>query len=155
MYNNFKRLVQTDDHVVIINEMNHDARVIPLKGAAGTTPNWLGNSVGRWEGDTLVIETQNFREEPGLTLASQALKVTERISRIDDNTLRYGFTVEDPNWSEPWSGEYPWPATSEKMYEYACHEGNYSLGGILRGARLLEREALAQDSTEKEPGPAE
>lgn len=155
MYNNFKRLVQTDDHVVIINEMNHDARVIPLTGAAGTTPTWLGNSVGRWEGDTLVIETQNFREEPGLTLASQELKVTERISRIDDNTLRYAFTVEDPNWSEPWSGEYPWPATSEKMYEYACHEGNYSLGGILRGARLLEREALAQGDPEKAPGPAD
>ena len=76
MYNNFKRLVQTDDHVVIINEMNHDARVIPLR-APPTAPTWLGNSVGRWEGDTLVIETQNFREEPGLTLASQELKVTE------------------------------------------------------------------------------
>ena len=111
--------------------------------------------MGRWEGDTLVIETQNFREEPGLTLASQALKVTERISRTDNNTLRYAFTVEDPNWSEPWGGEYPWPQTDEKMYEYACHEGNYSLGGILRGARLLEREALAETNGAKAPGSAE
>ena len=155
MYNNFKRVVQTDDHVVIINEMNHDARVIPLKNRASSTPSWLGASVGHWEGDTLVIETQNFREEPGLTLASQELKVTERISRIDNNTLRYAFTVEDPNWSEPWSGEYPWPATNEKMYEYACHEGNYALGGILRGARLLEREAVAQNEADNDPAPAE
>jgi hypothetical protein len=102
-----------------------------------------------------VIETQNFREEPGLTLASQELKVTERISRIDDNTLRYAFTVEDQNWSEPWSGEYPWPATTEKMYEYACHEGNYAMGGILRGARLLEQEALAESAAGEGPGPAE
>jgi hypothetical protein len=155
MYNNFKRVVQTDDHVVIINEMNHDARVIPLDGSASSTRGWLGTSVGRWEGDTLVIETQNFREEPGLTLASQELKVTERISRIDDNTLRYAFTVEDQNWSEPWSGEYPWPATTEKMYEYACHEGNYAMGGILRGARLLEQEALAESAAGEDPGPAE
>ena len=146
MYNNFKRVVQTDDHVVIINEMNHDARVIPIRETSKTydMPGWLGSSVGHWEGDTLVIETQNFRDEPGLTLASRALKVTERLSRIDENTLRYAFTVNDPNWSEPWGGEYPWPATEEKMYEYACHEGNYALGGILRGARLLEEEALSR-----------
>ena len=155
MYNNFKRVVQTDDHVVIINEMNHDARVIPLSGQASSAPGWLGTSVGRWDGDALVIETQNFRGEPGLTLASQKLKVTERISRIDNNTLRYAFTVEDPNWSEPWSGEYPWPATNEKMYEYACHEGNYSLGGILRGARLLEREAVVRSDANNDPSPAE
>ena len=155
MYNNFKRVVQTDDHVVIINEMNHDARVISLKGQASSAPGWLGSSVGRWENDTLVIETQNFHAEPGLTMASQELKVTERISRIDDNTLRYAFTVEDPNWNEPWGGEYPWPATDEKMYEYACHEGNYALGGILRGARLLEREAIAQDAANNPAGPAE
>ena len=155
MYNNFKRVVQTDDHVVIINEMNHDARVIPLSGQASSAPGWLGTSVGRWDGDALVIETQNFRGEPGLTLASQKLKVTERISRIDNNTLRYAFTVEDPNWSEPWSGEYPWPATNEKMYEYACHEGNYALGGILRGARLLEREAVVRSDANNDPSPAE
>ena len=115
---------------------------------------WMGDSVGHWEGDTLVIDTINFRDQPGLFMASGDLHVVERISRIDENTLRYSFTVNDPNWSQPWSGEYPWPATDEKVYEYACHEGNYALGGILRGARLLEQEAL-QTSGADDSGPAE
>jgi hypothetical protein len=152
MYNNLKRIVQTKDSVVIINEMNHDARVIRLNAEhlPAESRSWLGDSVGHWEGDTLVVDTTNFREEPGLTMASRDLHVVERFSRIDENTLRYEFTVNDPNWSEPWGGEYPWPATDEKVYEYACHEGNYALGGILRGARLLEKEALAEDDSSAE-----
>ena len=110
---------------------------------------WLGDSVGHWEGDTLVVSTKNFREEPGLFMATSDLHVEERFSRIDDNTLRYAFTVTDPTWEEPWSGEFPWPATDDKVYEYACHEGNYALGGILRGARVLEEEAMQQQA---EPG---
>lgn len=152
MYNNLKRIIQTEDTVVIINEMNHDARVVRMNAqhAPDHVRSWLGDSIGHWEGDTLVVDTTNFREEPGLFMASRDLHVVERFSRIDDNTLRYSFTVNDPNWSEPWSGEYPWPASDDKVYEYACHEGNYALGGILRGARLLEREALAagDDSAE-------
>lgn len=146
MYNNLKRIVQTDDTVTIVNEMNHDARIVRIGGEhlPAHMTSWLGDSVGRWEGDTLVVSTRNFKSEPGLFMASEDLHVEERFTRIDDATLRYEFTVNDPNWVEPWSGEYPWPAagSQEKMYEYACHEGNYSLGGILRGARLLEKEAM-------------
>ena len=144
MYNNLKRIVQTDTHVIIINEMNHDARIVRIDDThqPDSQRSWLGDSIGYWDGDTLVVSTRNFREEPGLFMATKDLQVEERFSRIDENTLRYAFTVTDPTWTEPWSGEYPWPASSEKVYEYACHEGNYALGGILRGARLLEREAL-------------
>tara|TARA_E500000178_G_scaffold109227_1_gene108932 strand:- start:1310 stop:2524 length:1215 start_codon:yes stop_codon:yes gene_type:complete len=144
MYNNLKRIVQNEDSIVIINEMNHDARVIRMnqEHLPSAMRSWLGDSIGRWEDDTLVIETTNFREESGLNFGGPELHVEERISRIDAATLRYAFTVTDPSWAEPWGGEYPWPASDEKVYEYACHEGNYSLGGILRGARLLEREAV-------------
>ncbi len=154
MYNNLKRIVQTQDSVIIHNEMNHDTRVIRLNSAhpENTIRTWLGDSIGHWDGDTLVVETTHFREQPALSLASQDLRVIERISRINDQTLRYAFTVHDPNWTEPWSGEYPWPASNDKVFEYACHEGNYSLGGILRGARLLEREALAETQS---PGASE
>lgn len=156
MYNNLKRIVQTEDTVIIVNEMNHDARVVRMNAehSPAGVRSWMGDSVGHWEGDTLVIDTINFRDQPGLFMASGDLRVVERISRIDENTLRYSFTVNDPNWSQPWSGEYPWPATDEKVYEYACHEGNYALGGILRGARLLEQEAL-QTSGADDSGPAE
>ncbi len=144
MYNNLKRIIQTDDTVIIVNEMNHDARVVRMNAEhkPAHLRSWLGDSVGHWDGDTLVVDTTNFREEPGLFMATGDLRVIERFSRIDENTLRYAFTVEDPTWEEPWSGEFPWPATGDKVYEYACHEGNYALGGILRGARILEQEAL-------------
>ena len=145
MYNNLKRIIQTDDTVIIVNEMNHDARVVRMNAehAPEHVRSWLGDSIGHWDGDTLVVDTTNFREEPGLFMASGDLHVVERFTRIDDDTLRYEFTVNDPHWSEPWSGEYPWPATDDKVYEYACHEGNYALGGILRGARVLEAEATS------------
>ncbi len=147
MYNNMKRIVQTEDHFVILNEMNHDARIVRIGGepAPAEITGWLGDSVGHWEGDTLVVETRNFRpDQMGFYMGSDEFKVTERFSRIDKDTLLYNFTVEDPKtWTAPWTGEYPWPASENKVYEYACHEGNYALGGILRGARLLEEEALA------------
>jgi hypothetical protein len=101
--------------------------------------------LGHWEGDTLVVDTTNFREQSGFSGASGNLHVVERFTRIDASTLLYSFTVEDPStWTEPWGGEYPWPASSERLYGYACHEGNYALGNIMRGARLLEREAMEQ-----------
>jgi hypothetical protein len=103
---------------------------------------WMGDSVGRWEGDTLVIDTSNFNENPGLFMASDALHVVEKFTRLDSGTLLYEFTVEDPKtWSKPWSGQYPWPASQNRVFEYACHEGNYALGNIMRGARLLEKDA--------------
>ena len=129
LYNNVKRIIQTDDYVMILAEMVHDARVVRMNAehrpdAART---WLGDSIGWWEGETLVVETTRFKEQPALYNASSDLKVTERFSRIDERTLNYSFIVEDPTiWQEPWGGDYPWPATDEKLFEYACHEGNYA-----------------------------
>ena len=145
MYNNLKRIVQTEDTVMILAEMNHDARIIRIGGEhePDSVRKWMGDSIGHWEGDELVVQTTNFRETTGLMLGSENLRVEERFARIDEDTLRYRFTVKDPNWTAPWTGEYPWPATNERVFEYACHEGNYALGGILRGARVLERDALA------------
>ena len=147
LYNNLKRIVQTEDSVMILVEMVHDARVIRLDAehAPPEIRSWLGDSVGRWEGDTLVVETTNFSDRPALAGASRNLRVVERFTRLDQDTLLYRFTVDDPTiWTAPWSGEYIWPATDSRVYEYACHEANYSFGGILRGARVLEAEALGQ-----------
>ena len=143
IYNNHKRIIQTPTHVMILTEMNHDARVIRLQGSPLPEDQrfWLGDSVGYWEGDTLVVQTANFKSTPALSGANEHLKVIERFKRNNDGSLLYQFTVNNPEiWSESWSGEYPWAPSSGKIYEYACHEGNYALGNILRGARLLERE---------------
>ncbi|MEC8349021.1 MAG: hypothetical protein VXZ41_03820 [Pseudomonadota bacterium] len=145
LYNNLKRIVQTKDSIMILAEMVHDARIVRLNSAhrPDHMRTWLGDSVGHWEGDTLVVKTKNFTPRPGLYGADENLQVTERFRRVDDATLSYSFVVDNPTvWSEPWGGEYPWPATTAKVYEYACHEGNYALGNIMRGARLLEAEAL-------------
>jgi len=146
MYNNMKRVVQTDDHIMILNEMNHDARIVRMNAehAPADVRKWLGDSIGHWDGDTLVVDTTNFRDQPGLFLAGEDLHVVERFQRQDDGSLLYQFTVEDPAWETPWSGEYVWPVTGDLVFEYACHEANYAMGGILRGARLLEEEALAE-----------
>lgn len=148
-YNNLKQIVQTKDRILILNEMIHDVRIIRMN--AGHDPpemrRWLGDSVGQWEGDTLVIDTTNFNDTPGLFSASGNLHVVERLTRLDANTLSYKFTVEDPTvWTKPWSGEVSWPRTDQRIYEYACHEGNYSFTGILKGARVLEAEALKKHS---------
>ena len=143
LYNNLKRIVQTDDHVMILVEMVHDARVIRMNGehAPPGIRSWLGDSVGHWEGDTLVVDTTNFNDTPALSGASRNLHVVERFTRLDADTLLYQFTVDDPTvWSSPWSGEYIWPATGDRVYEYACHEANYSFRGILGGARILEQD---------------
>ncbi len=148
LYNSFKRIVQTETHVMILMEMVHDARIIKLEGAHhdGTVRDWLGDSVGRWEGDTLVVETKNFREFTGLYGGDENLHLVERFTLTKDGHMLYDFTVNDPTaWTAPWSGEYVWKREgegSEKVYEYACHEGNYAMGNILRGARLLEKEEL-------------
>ncbi len=145
IYNNTKSVVQTDDHVMILTEMNHDVRTIRIadQREGAMVPSWFGDSIGRWEGDTLVVETRGFRDTPPLSGADENLVVTERFRKAENGALEYAFTIDDPTvWSQSWSGEYTWQPTDGKVYEYACHEGNYALGNIMRGARLLERDAL-------------
>ncbi|MCP5345448.1 MAG: hypothetical protein H7A04_01070 [Pseudomonadales bacterium] len=147
LYNNHSQIVQTEDYVLILAEMNHDARIIRIGDQDHSDlPKWLGDSIGHYEGDTLVVETTNFHPQQSfraslrhyIYLSPQAV-VTERFIRLDDKTLLYRFTVDDPGvYSQPWSGELPMNAVDDKIYEYACHEGNYALPGILAGARREE-----------------
>jgi len=141
LYNNLHQIVQTPEHVIILNEMVHDARIVRMN-APHLPPairKWMGDSVGRWDGDTLVVDTTNFTDKTRFRGATENLHVVERFTRVDDKTLLYRFTIEDPaTWTTPWTGEYTWPKTDEHVYEYACHEGNYALGNVLRGARLKE-----------------
>ncbi|RYZ12008.1 MAG: hypothetical protein EON61_09230 [Alphaproteobacteria bacterium] len=148
IYNNMYQIVQTDDHVVVMVEMNHDARIIPLAAEAGERPpQWLGASQGRWEGDTLVVETTGFRDEESLRpyftsnfYVSPDAKVIEKFTRWSDDQIIYEFTVEDPKvYKQPWRAEMVMNKAGSAMFEYACHEGNYSLPGILQGARRDER----------------
>jgi len=142
-YNNNVQIVQTGDHVVILNEMIHSARIVPLSGRPHPPKDMrylTGDSVGHWEGDTLIVDTTNFSKNGGFRGASTNLHLIERISRIDQGTLRYEFTVDDPTtWTKPWTASIPMSSTNELMYEYACHEGNYALEGVLKGARHQEQ----------------
>ncbi|MDP6377624.1 MAG: hypothetical protein QF921_01265 [Pseudomonadales bacterium] len=145
LYNNFKRIIQTEHHIMILLEMVHDARIIRLDSEHAPQDQrfWLGDSIGWWEDDTLVVDTTNFREDTGLYGGDENLHLVEWFSRLENGDLLYHFTVDDPTaWEAPWSGEYSWRNTDDKVFEYACHEGNYAMGNILRGARLLERETL-------------
>jgi len=145
-YNNMKQIVQTKDTILILVEMVHDARVIRMNAEhlPPTVRKWMGDSVGRWEGDTLVVDTTNFTNKTQFRGSSENLHVVERFTRVDPKTILYRFTVDDPStWDRSWTGEYPWNATNEHLYEYACHEGNYSLGGMLRGARQKDAEDAA------------
>lgn len=159
MYNNTYQFVQTKDAVVILVEMNHDARIIPLTGNAPEQINkWLGNSKGRYEGDTLVVETTNFN--PGESLRtffansfflSPDGKVEERFTRISDKEMLYEFTVTDPKiYSQPWKAQMPMNVASGNMYEYACHEGNYAMPGILAGARVNDKKGVKNFAAEGE-----
>ena len=147
LYNNYKRIVQSKNHVMILIEMVHDARIVRLNAEhkPAHIRSHLGDSVGSWEGDTLVVDTTNFLAASGQGRgASEDLHVVERFTPLKDGNLHYHFTVNDPNtWTASWSGEYTWRSSDQKVYEYACHEGNYSMGGILKGARLLESEQQA------------
>ncbi len=148
LYNNHKRIVQSEDTVMIQVEMNHEARIVRMN-AEHDPPEirkWLGDSIGWWEGDTLVVETTNFRDRPAFRQGSRHMKVTERFSRMDADTLLYNFTVEDPTvWTAPFTGEYAWPRSDNKVFEYACHEANYALEGIMHGARLLEADFRGEE----------
>ena len=148
-YNNNYTIVQTADHVMIMTEMVHDARIIklgePTPLPAHIRP-WLGDSWGRWEGDTLVVETTNLPRKQlngntNFAGGSEDFKVTERLTRVDAHTINYEFTIDDPAfYSSPWTVQVPFKALPDLVYEYACHEANYALSNVLVGARWQERE---------------
>ena len=144
-YNNNVQLVQTPEQVVILNEMNHNARIVPLDGRPHLGPHlrqWVGDSRGRWDGDTLVVETTNFLRETAVLQgqSSANLHLVERFTRVDADTLLYEVTIDDPTtWTRPWTYAVPMMKNSEPPYEYACYEGNYAMEVILAGARAKER----------------
>jgi hypothetical protein len=142
-YNSNYQIVQTPDYVVITVEMIHDARIIPLDGSPHPPKNvrlLMGDPRGHWEGNTLVVETTNFSDKTNFRGASENLRVIERFTRTDTNTLLYQFTIDDPtSWTKPWSGEIPMKKAAGPLFEYACHEGNYGMAGVLAGARAEER----------------
>lgn len=144
-YNNNVQIFQTPTQVVILNEMINDARVVPLDGRPHLPSHirqWRGDSRGRWEGNTLVVDTSNFNDEPNFRGATSALHVIERFTRAGPEMLVYEFTVSDPNtWTRPWSAAIPMTRTAGPIYEYACHEGNYGMLNMLAGARAAEKAA--------------
>jgi hypothetical protein len=155
-YNNNYTIVQTKDHVMILTEMNHDARIIPIGAtthrSAAMRP-WFGDSIGRWEGDTLVVETTNINQMQldqtsilwAYRGASPKIKITERFTRTAADTILYRFTVEDPDtFTAPFTGELPFTRLEEMVYEYACHEGNHAMSNILSGERSKERRDAEQ-----------
>jgi hypothetical protein len=149
MYNSMYQIVQSPGYVVILVEMVHDARIIRLADdhseVAEAHQKWMGDSVGRWDGDTLIVETRHFNPQQSFRGASQNLTVTEHFTRVSEDKIIYRFTVDDPTtFVASWTGELPLSAQfDEKIFEYACHEGNYALPGTLAGARMAEREAAA------------
>ena len=139
-YNQNVQIFQTADHVVLLNEMVHNARIIPLDGRPhGTVRQWTGDSRGHWEGDTLVVDTTNFLRETSFANSSSNLHLVERFTRVDADTLTYEFTVEDPTtWTRPWTVQLPMIRSDQPLFEYACQEGNYGMTGTLTGARAIE-----------------
>ena len=159
-YNQNLQVFQTPDHVVLVTEMVHTTRVVPLDGRSSLSDDirlWSGDSRGHWEGDTLVVETANFRDErrwiplgsaPAGTGSSANMTLVERFTRVDADTLEYEFTVTDPEtWTAPWTAQQPMRRNDLTLFEYACHEGNHSMEGILAGARADEK-AAAQVATQ-------
>jgi hypothetical protein len=144
-YNNNYQILQTPEHVVILVEMIHDTRIISLDGRphlARKIHNWLGDSRGRWEGNTLVVDTTNFTDRTNFRGSGENLRVVERFTRTDQDTLLYQFTVDDPqSFTRPWSGEIPMKKAAGPIFEYACHEGNLSMENILGIARAEEKGA--------------
>jgi hypothetical protein len=139
---NYYQIVQTPTHVMIYSELVHDARIVRIGGThlAPGVQLWLGDSIGRWEGDTLVVDTTNFSERTHFRSSGPRLHVVERFTRTSETTIDYTFIVDDPEtWARPWSAEVPFRSVSDRIYEYACHEANYSMTNVLRGARAEER----------------
>src|SRR3954465_8309606 len=151
-YNNMKQIVQTPSTIMILVEMVHDARIIRMNQPhlPAEIRKWMGDSVGHWEGDTLVVDTTNFTPKTQFHGSTENLHVVERFTRVDQDTLLYRFTVDDPTtWDRSWSGEYPWRAAKQKLYECACPEGSHALPGVLRGARVQEARAKEKQQQQK------
>jgi len=144
-YNNNFQIVQTRNQVVILNEMIHNARIIPLDGSPHVAANirqWMGDSRGRWDGNTLVVDTTNFSDEYSFRGSDRNMHLTERFTRVSPDTLLYEFTVDDPTaFTKPWTVQIPVTRTKGPIFEYACHEGNYAMTDILAGARAAEKRA--------------
>jgi hypothetical protein len=144
-YNQNVRLLQNPGYAVILSEMIHDARIVPLDGRPHidrAIRQWAGDSRGHWEGETLVVDTTNFTEKTRFRGSTANLHLVERFTRVDANTILYEFTVDDPTtWTRPWSAALTMAKTQAPMYEYACHEGNHAMVGILAGARAEEKAA--------------
>ena len=142
-YNNFLQILQFPGYVVLFTEMIHDARIVPIGASAPArlaAPRWLGEPRGRYEGDALVIESTHFNGRNDIRGSDDQLRLVERFTRVDAHTLRYEFTVENPSaFTQPWTAVLPMARTDERLFEYACHEGNHALMNILRGARVQER----------------
>jgi len=139
---NFYQIVQTDRHVMIYTEVVHDARIVRIGGthAPAAVQLWLGDSIGHWEGDTLVVDTTNFSTKTHFMGSGPRLHVVERFTRTGPTSIRYQVTADDPDtWDRPWTAEIPFTVSNERIYEYACHEGNYSMTNVLRGARAEEK----------------
>ena len=144
-YNNNLQIVQTKDYVVIANEMIHDVRIVALDGRPhlpAQMRNWLGDPRGRWEGDTLIVESTNFSDKTAVRGTDRSLHLIERFRRIDANTLQYEFTIDNPAaFTQPWTVSLPMTRFDEQIYEYACHEANYAMEGMLRAARMADQGA--------------
>ena len=153
-YNHNYHILQTSTHVVLMVEMIHDSRIIPIDGrphAPDGVRQWLGDSRGRWEGDTLVVETKNFTRKTNTRMATvfgggRSLRLVERFTRVDADTIDYRYTFEDDaEFTRPWTAAVPLNRVEEPLFEYACHEGNYAMEGVLAGSRVTEEVAAAQD----------
>lgn len=147
-YNGNYQILQAPGYVMILFEMAHDVRIIPLDGRPHLSPTvrqWMGDSRGRWEGETLVVETTNFNGKNPLNGSSEKMRVTERFTRVGADTIQYKFTIDDAStWTKPWSAELPLQKTVGPIFEHACHEGNYGLYNTLAGARLEEKKAAEE-----------
>ena len=147
MYNSYYQIVQSPGNVMILVEMVHDARIIRVGGQHLTNKvrKWMGDSIGSWEGDTLVVKTKNFRPDQSFRGAAENMQVTERFTRVAKDQIVYRFTIEDPTtFTAPFTGELPFTSVDSSVYEYACHEGNYALPGILAAEREAEKAAAAK-----------
>ena len=145
-YNNNYQIVQVPGYVMILVEMIHHVRTIPLDGRPHLPQNvrqWMGSYVGRWEGETLVVETTNFTEKTAFQGSSENMRLIERFTRVAEDTILYQFTVDDPaTWARSWSAEVPMKKTIGPLFEHACHEGNYGLSNILAGALVEEKRSV-------------
>ena len=149
-YNANLQIQQGPGYVAILHEEIHDTRIIPLDGHPHLGPNirqYLGDSRGHWEGNTLVVDTTNFNDKTNFHGSGENLHVIERLTRVDQDTILYQFTVEDPGmWTKAWSGELPITKIDGQIYEYACHEANYGMTDTLRGARVAEAETAKKSA---------